>query len=233
VRVWDVSPGYLSRQRLLGEHREVHALYVVLTQERAGYSRHPETLRWKRAVTGLVWRHAHLVAEMRLRGYTDATPLTPRGRLVWPATFVTEPADQFALLATKYRPGEAGRIPLPRSAQQLWAQHKYSCLARDVSTYRRLGKAVSAMRTRQEFGGLARALAVLLRVPPTRGGIMDAAQHMWGHVSRHAGPQERAAARSGARGLLTCTQALAWRVGERFLLGSTALGELGAYIDRA
>src|SRR5688572_21657694 len=75
VRVWDVSPAYLSRQSLLGEHRELHAIYVILTEHRAGYARHPETLRWTNALGGLVARHAQLVAEMRLRGYTDRSPL--------------------------------------------------------------------------------------------------------------------------------------------------------------
>ena len=34
IRVWDVHPGYLSRTRLLGEHREIHAVWTVITEEK-------------------------------------------------------------------------------------------------------------------------------------------------------------------------------------------------------
>src|SRR6476661_6457938 len=137
VRIWDVSPGYLNRQSLLGEHRELHGVLSILVEKKIGYSRHPETLRWTRCLSGLAHRHALLTAEMRLRGYTDRTPVVcPRGALRWPLTFVTPPAAQFSLLASKYRGKPPGRIRLPRTVQELWAQHKYSVMARDPSLYR-------------------------------------------------------------------------------------------------
>jgi hypothetical protein len=71
VRIWDVSTGYLNRGSLLGEHRELHGLYTILTEGKRGYSRHPETLRWVGALEGRCWRHAHQVAEMTLRGDVD------------------------------------------------------------------------------------------------------------------------------------------------------------------
>jgi hypothetical protein len=49
MRIWDIPPRALCRQHLLGEHRELHAVWAVLTQGKSGYSRHPETLRWKRS----------------------------------------------------------------------------------------------------------------------------------------------------------------------------------------
>ena len=30
MRIWDVNPGYLNRQSLLGEHRELHGIYIIL-----------------------------------------------------------------------------------------------------------------------------------------------------------------------------------------------------------
>jgi hypothetical protein len=30
MRIWDVNPGYLKRQSLLGEHRELHAIFPLL-----------------------------------------------------------------------------------------------------------------------------------------------------------------------------------------------------------
>ena len=71
MRIWDVHPGYLNRQSLLGEHHELHGLVNVLTQNKKGYSKHPETLRWVGYGWALKQRHALLAAEMALRDYED------------------------------------------------------------------------------------------------------------------------------------------------------------------
>jgi hypothetical protein len=75
MRVWDVSPTKLCRQHLLGEHREVHAIWGVLTKSKRGYSRHPETLRWKGKLKALYLRHEALSMEMARRGYRHSSPL--------------------------------------------------------------------------------------------------------------------------------------------------------------
>lgn len=230
MRVWDVSPGYLSRQRLLGEHRELHAVYAILTEGKRGYARHPETLRWNGALGGLVARHAQLVAEMRLRGYTDRTPLAPAVAVDWPRTFVTPPHEQFALLREKYRDGDAGRIPLPRSPQQLWAHHKYSVMARDPAAYRRIGRVVAAMAPRASLADLSLTLTLALRVAPRPARLRNALEHMWGYVVDRATADERRAAGAEAAALLSTIRAVTLRTGERYLMASTALGELGAYV---
>jgi hypothetical protein len=131
MRVWDLPAGYLNRQSLLGEHRELHGIHSILTQNKTGYASHPETLRWVRTLSGLAMRHRQLAAEMSLRGYVDRTPIrVTMSRAKWPGVFVTEPADQITLLRAKYVGKEKGRIPLPRSAQELWTHHKYSVMAR-------------------------------------------------------------------------------------------------------
>jgi hypothetical protein len=234
VRVWDVSPGYLSRQSLLGEHRELHGVHAILVHGKRGYARHPETRRWAGALGGLGRRHRQLVAEMRLRGYVDRTPLgRARGRAAWPRTFVTEPAGQLALLRDKYAGGVQGRIPLPRTAQQLWAQHKYSVMARSPATYAALGRRVARARPGAPLADLARDLVLLLREAPPPGRLASAVEHMWGHVRCQATADDVAAARRGAWPMLARTQALALRVGEPYLLASTALGDLAAFLDPA
>jgi len=30
MRLWDINPGYLNRQSLLGEHRELHGIVSIL-----------------------------------------------------------------------------------------------------------------------------------------------------------------------------------------------------------
>jgi hypothetical protein len=75
LRIWDLDPSILCRKHLLGEHRELHAIWTVITQGKKGYSRHPETLRWKGRLTALYSRHNLLVREMEARGYNHRSPL--------------------------------------------------------------------------------------------------------------------------------------------------------------
>lgn len=233
MRVWDISPGYLNRQSLLGEHRELHGLHSILVHGKSGYARHPETLRWVRRRSALAARHASLAAEMQLRGYVDRTPIRRlAGPVRWPATFVTPPAMQFVLLAAKYERREAGRIPLPRSAQALWAHHKYSVMARDPFLYREIGRRVARLRRGAAMDALAEELVLILRERPARERLVNALEHMWGHVSKYADADDRRGARQGARTLHGTIVRLATRVGEPYLIASTALGDLGAFLDR-
>jgi hypothetical protein len=103
MRIWDLSPRRLCRQHLLGEHRELHAIWTVLTEDRKGYSRHPETLRWKGKLRALYLRHDALVDEMSQRGYDHVSPLEKRlarGKAVQDAT-VDPPRRQVRLLRSK------------------------------------------------------------------------------------------------------------------------------------
>ena len=75
MRIWDLPPAKLCRAHLLGEHRELHAIWSILTQNKKGYSNHPETLRWKGRLKALYFRHEDLVKEMNLRGFNHHSPL--------------------------------------------------------------------------------------------------------------------------------------------------------------
>jgi hypothetical protein len=63
---------------LLGEHRELHALWTILSENRKGYMSHPETKRWVGKLSALYTRHELLVEEMKIRGYNHASPLDSR-----------------------------------------------------------------------------------------------------------------------------------------------------------
>ena len=205
-------------------------MYSIITNRKLGYARHPETVRWTRALSGLAVRHRQLAAEMRLRGYTDRTPLRCAPSTArWPQSFVTDPADQITLLRQKYLGREKGRIPLPASPQELWAQHKYSVMARSPQTYQALGRAVARMRRGTAMSELALELTGILRDSPGQGRVMNALEHMWGHVRDHATSGDLAASRESVRQLLACTQRLALRFRDRFLLSSTALSELALF----
>ncbi len=229
MRIWDLHPGYLDRQRLLGEHRELHGLAVVHLEGRRGYAAHPETKRWKDCLGALAVRHGWLVAEMTLRGYRHRSPLPiPPDPSAWPG-FLDAPGAQVALLRAKYAGATTGRIPLPEHPQHAWAQHKYSVLARDPNAYREWGRRMSQAR-REDLPAVMDDLTLLLRQPPTPGGVRNAVEHMWGHVRRHAAPEEVQRAKGSLSAMLRLTQQLAQRHAEAYLLHSTALSEMAFWL---
>lgn len=186
MRVWDIHPGYLNRQSLLGEHRELHGIVAIISQGKRGYANHPETRRWVGHGWALTRRHRLLACEMALRGYTDRSPVELAGRVgSWPAGYLDDPAAQFTRLKEKYQDKEPGRLPLPKNAQQLWAQHKYSVLARDPNLYGQIGPLL-ASGSPADFARLAQLLTETLRRPPSPGGLQNAVQHMWGYVNSEA-----------------------------------------------
>ena len=156
MRIWDINPGYLNDQSLLGEHRELHGIVSILVNGKKGYSRHPETLRWVNHGWALKQRHRLLAAEMALRGFTDKSPVRTRSNHArWPDEYIDHPDKQFQILATKYQDKKPGRIPLPTTAQQLWSQHKYSILARNTRLYKKLGPSVAKIKKTDNFSALA------------------------------------------------------------------------------
>jgi hypothetical protein len=80
MRIWDIEPKYLCRKHLLGEHRELHGLWNILTihDGKGGYSHHPETIRWIGKTSALFNRHEMLVKEFHYRGYKHHTELNKK-----------------------------------------------------------------------------------------------------------------------------------------------------------
>lgn len=75
MRIWDIPPEKLCRNHLLGEHRELHAIWSILINNKKGYARHPETLRWIGKQKALYLRHEQLVVEILRRQYQHRSPL--------------------------------------------------------------------------------------------------------------------------------------------------------------
>ena len=68
----------MCRNHLLGEHNELHATWSILVNNKKGYSRHPEVLRWKGKLKALYLMHDRIVREMLRRGYSHKSPLDKR-----------------------------------------------------------------------------------------------------------------------------------------------------------
>jgi hypothetical protein len=76
---------------------------VVITQNKKGYSRHPETSRWRSRLAALYLRHKMLVSEMQRRGYIHKSSLDPKlatGFKNQPV-FIDSPKEQEKILKKK------------------------------------------------------------------------------------------------------------------------------------
>lgn len=75
VRIWEHIPvECLCKNHLLGEHKELHAIWTALVLGR-GCVKHPEALRWQDHLPALVLRHDRQVQEMKKRGFKHKSPL--------------------------------------------------------------------------------------------------------------------------------------------------------------
>ncbi|MDH5765346.1 MAG: DUF1722 domain-containing protein [Gammaproteobacteria bacterium] len=230
MRIWDINPGYLNRQSLLGEHRELHGIVSIIKNNKKGYSKHPETLRWVGHGWALKQRHKLLVAEMNLRGYIDRSPVSLRSNFnAWPEAFIDTPADQFKILAKKYQSIDQGRIPLPVNAQQLWAQHKYSVMARDLSAYKNIGRWVASQQGKHALDDVAQELVRIMQMPPARHLVQNTLLHMWGYVSGYTNTNNHDVQSMSSKKLLKRIRQLVIENKEPYLHASTALGELSGW----
>jgi hypothetical protein len=230
MRVWDINPGYLNRQSLLGEHLEIHALVSIIENGKRGFAHHPETLRWKRHLGALKLRHELVVEEMALRGYRHHSPVGGAGSVLWPETFVDTPGAQFAILSRKYEQREPGRILLPPTVQQLWAQHRYSILARDAELVQEVEQRLTEPERLPTLAQLAARLVPVLRRRPSHGQLWQALQHMWNEIGR-AG-LATAGGSSDPSTLLETIREITVRDQVTALLESTALSDLALWIAR-
>ena len=103
MRVWDIPPKQLCKNHLLGEHREVHAIWAVITNKKKGYSKHPETKRWVGKLPALYQRHEKLVIEMKYRGYSHNSPLEKKLAIgkIMQKDFVNTIPEQIEILKNK------------------------------------------------------------------------------------------------------------------------------------
>ena len=102
-------------------------------------------------------------------------------------------------------------------------------MARSPQTSRSIGRTVARLSSGAPLSDLARELIWILRESPTQGRLLNAVEHMWGHVRDNATSDDLRATRKSPAQLPVCTQRLALRFRDRFLLASTALSELVVY----
>ncbi len=231
MRIWDLNPGYLDQQSLLDECQQLQTIVSILLNRKAAHYEHPETARWKGYGWALRTRYLQIKAEMQLMGYPVPAPIRTRSNPgKWPSTYVEAPREQIRALESKYKTQGSGRIRLPRNAQEAWAQHKYSVMARSLHQYKVIGKMVAGRRRGADYSSLLETLTAQLRQPPTSGRLRNALEHMWGHVSQHA-PNLRSKVRQWSnKRLLQEIQRLCVEFHAPYLNQSTALSELAIWL---
>lgn len=239
MRIWDVAPGYLNRQSLLGEHAELHAIYKVLEGGGPGYAHQPETVRWHGRLDALALCYARLVAEMEFRGFTHRSPL-PVATLTpgWPEAFVDPPARQYELLVKNTVPGRQAGPPADKPEDALASAQVLHPGVRAKASPRaglELGEGAIGMEP------LARELTELLCAPPDPGALGNALDHLWGLVKGLALSEEKELA-AGQKGVesaasdepsisLRVIRTIALRAEIDYLLESTALRELPLWLE--
>jgi uncharacterized protein YbgA (DUF1722 family) len=199
MRVWDIHPGYLSDKSLLGEHVEIHALYSIITGNKKGYSKHPETKRWKGHLQQLISRHNLVVKEMLLREFKHNSPILISGdvggrKSTDKISYINVPNEQFIILDRKYsEKGQKGRIPLPKNGTELWAHHKYSVMARNYQYYKDIK---SFMKDKEDFSIEQETLLffkiqIYMNFEISESALENTVQHLWGYFKKDANSEEK------------------------------------------
>ncbi|MEM7231537.1 MAG: DUF1722 domain-containing protein [Planctomycetota bacterium] len=204
-----IHPGYLPTQELLSEYESILG--------RMGPSASGETeagrTHWESRLPGYS-------AELALRGLEIPVVAPSSDPLPAPES---DGIDDFERVRER---GDAGRIPVPRNSQELWAQHKYSVMARDPNVYREIGRRLANTPDSEEaFRELHSKLLTTLRTTPPEGRLRNAVQHMWGYVSEAVDSKPTETSE-----LLAATARAALDRSEPYLLHSTALSELAPYL---
>lgn len=181
--------------------------------------------RWRGHRDALVIRCNQILAEMALRQLpvVNALPM-PEEAVLWPVSYSDSPSAQLAEIRELNGRGQRGRISAPQSEHELWAQYKYSVLARNHEAYRQIGQLVAARGISRDE--LSLELVASTHVAPTLGGLRNAVYHMWGYVSAHS---SRNPNQCDLATLMTEVQQLAAAHQVTYLLHSTALGELAIW----
>lgn len=101
MRIWDIPCRLLCDKHLLGEHRELHAIWSILTNNKKGYSDHPETKRWEGKLPALLERHRQQVLEMTIREFNHKSSLKVQSGLDYQDEMINTIEEQRELLNSK------------------------------------------------------------------------------------------------------------------------------------
>ena len=226
--IWDINPGYLNNRSLLGEHVEIHKIFSMINKNKVEQYK---IKKWKKYRWALMKRHDIIVSEMKIRGFNHYSPIFSDINIFkWPKEYLVSPRKQFDILKEKYKMKDRGRIPIPISAQNLWAHHKYSIMARDYNEYKRIGRYLSNVRPNNDSKRFYIELIELMRNVPRSKGILNAIEHMWGYISDEEVNKKIKIDSLDLSIILDEIKKIAYRKNEKYIIESTALSDLYVWI---
>ncbi|WP_166262299.1 YbgA family protein [Marinobacter salicampi] len=222
-RVFDIDAGLLDDELLSGQLR---LLVGLVGGGRPRNAQTPAPRGWQGHEDALALRLNQVLEEVILRG--GATPgrvSVTEESVIWPVPDPADLKDQLDKVRERAQGGLTGRIRMPRNDHELWATYKYSVLARNYRAYQSFGQRVAARSIAVDELWLSMVSAS--RVAPLPGGMRNALQHMWGYVSGFSTMSPQTEDLVGLAGEI---QRLAVAHEVSYLLNSTALGELRAWL---
>ena len=222
-KVFDVDAGLLDDELLAEQVRLVSGL---VSANRAHKQVSDTPLSWQGYEDALALKLNQLMEEMRLRGHAvPGNVQVTEEAILWPALDAGALTEQLTFVTARLAQDKRGRIRLPKNDHELWATYKYSVLARNTKAYTVLGQRVASRSI--PVNQLWLSMVSASRVMPVRMGIRNSFQHMWGYVSEHSklSPQTQ-----DLDSLALDIQALAVKHQVSYLMNSTALGELRAWL---
>lgn len=74
------------------------------------------------------------------------------------------------------------RISSPLNLQQIWAQHKYSVLARDHLFYKQTGSFLSGKKGLEGYKSFLEKVSDIILQRPNKGSLFNSVLHMWGYL---------------------------------------------------
>jgi hypothetical protein len=225
MKIFDISPGYLSNDMLVREHDAIHAVLSAGSEPVAEAGLGAEQQRWKGCLGNLAVRHNITIAEMALRNLPhDADLDIDESQQNWPTDFQMAPGEQFGLLSSD---NSEARIPVPRTVEALWQQHSLSVAARSPILSKAIANA--AENDKISFGELALLLTTTLRSAPSAGRIENVVQQMW----QLAAATDGNAVDPHRAGALEQLQKIVVANSIATLLETTALGEFAWWIQHS
>ncbi len=103
-------------------------------------------------------------------------------------------------------------------------------MARDTKLYERIGRSVSKTKKFEKFDDLSLEFVNILKTRPTPKRLMNALQHMWGYVSEDSSKKSKEIESLNLQSMLIEIQYLSKKHNIKYLLHSTSLSELGAWL---
>ncbi|MFD2230927.1 hypothetical protein [Alkalimarinus sediminis] len=216
-QIWDLDAGFLDDELLTEQMRLLSGLINDQTNRDKRLPAH-----WISHEDALVVRLNQLIAEMRLRDI--ATPeyqTVYEGTVIWPARLQEPLKDQLQRLAERCEQGKKGRIGIPSNEREIWANYRYSVMARSHNAFISLGQQVTSRQI--SFDDLLLEVVHATRAEPYQPDVRNALQQMWGYVSANSYIRPNEVENNE---LLAEVQLLAKQTHSEYLLKSTSLGEL-------